>query len=206
MIEKRTERIGVFGGSFDPVHIGHLIVAQDALEQLELDRLIFVPAAIPPHKLNKTLVEGRHRFEMLQLATDHNLRFDVSDMELSRGGVSYTVDTLRLLQAEDPGSELFFIVGLDSLVEMHLWYRVEELLESCIVVPLGRGGQRPEDVAEKIQLPDEWKRKLLNRLIRIHEIEISATELRMRIAEGLSISTLVPAEVAMYIAEHNLYI
>jgi nicotinate-nucleotide adenylyltransferase len=205
MSERKPERIGVFGGSFDPVHMGHLTIAQDAVEQLELNRLIFVPAAVPPHKQGKTLVEGRHRFEMLQLATETNLSFEVSDMELQRGGVSYTFDTMKQIQFEYPDAELFFIVGLDSLVELHLWRNIEQLLEVCTVVPFARGGEDPARVAEQIQLSNVWKTKLLERLIRIHEIEISASEIRMRLAEGLSIRYLVPPEVEMYIAEHHLY-
>ena len=205
MEEKTTERIGVFGGSFDPVHIGHLIIAQDALEQLELDRVIFVPTAVSPHKQHREPTEGRHRFEMLELATTNNFRFEVSDLELSRGGVSYTIDTLEQLQADHPGANLFFIVGLDSLKEMHRWHRYEDVLACCTLVPLGRGGEDPSAVAELCQLPDLWKNRILDRLIRIHEIEVSASEIRMRIAEGLSIQTLVPPEVEMYIAEHNLY-
>jgi nicotinate-nucleotide adenylyltransferase len=205
MSEKTIERIGVFGGSFDPVHIGHLTIAQDAVEQLELNRLIFVPAAVPPHKQEKTLVEGRHRFEMLQLATEANLSFEVSDMELQRGGVSYTFDTMTQVQFEHPGAGLFFIVGLDSLVELHLWRNVDKLLELCTIVPFARGGEDPAQVAEQIKLSEPWKTSLLERLIRIHEIEISASEIRMRLAEGLSIRYLVPPEVEMYIAEHHLY-
>jgi nicotinate-nucleotide adenylyltransferase len=205
MSEKTIERIGVFGGSFDPVHIGHLTIAQDAVEQLELNRLIFVPAAVPPHKQEKTLVESHHRFEMLQLATEGNLSFEVSDMELQRGGVSYTFDTITQIQFEHPGAELFFIVGLDSLVELHLWRNVDKLLELCTIVPFARGGEDPARVAEQIQLSEPWKTGLLERLIRIHEIEISASEIRMRLAEGLSIRYLVPPEVEMYIAEHHLY-
>jgi len=205
MTNKTTERIGVFGGSFDPVHTGHLTIAQDAVEQLELDRLIFVPAAVPPHKKDVKLAEGRHRFEMLQLATEGNLSFEVSDMELQRGGVSYTFDTITQIQFEHPGAELFFIVGLDSLVELHCWRNVDELLELCTVVPFARGGEDPARVAAKIQLSEPWKTRLMERLIRIHEIEISASEVRMRLAEGLSIRYLVPPEVEMYIAEHHLY-
>jgi nicotinate-nucleotide adenylyltransferase len=205
MNEIISERIGVLGGSFDPVHIGHLIIAQDAVEQLELNRLIFVPTAVSPHKQHCQPVEGRHRLEMLQLATENNLRFEVSDMELSRGGVSYTVDTVQHLQADHPGAELFFIVGLDSLSELHRWHRVKELFDCCTVVPFGRGGEDPEAVAAKCGLSKDWKNRLLDRLIRIHEVEVSASEIRMRIAEGLSIQTLVPPEVEMYIAEHNLY-
>jgi nicotinate-nucleotide adenylyltransferase len=205
MAGSKPERIGVFGGSFDPVHMGHLTIAQDAVEQLELARLIFVPAAVPPHKQGHTLADGRHRFEMLQLATEGNLSFEVSDMELQRGGVSYTFDTMTQIQFEHPGAELYFIVGLDSLAELHLWRNVEQLLEKYTVVPLARGGEDPAKIAEQIQLSSHWKTKLLERLIRIHEVEISASEVRMRLAEGLSIRYLVPPEVEMYIAEHHLY-
>lgn len=201
----RSEKIGVFGGSFDPVHMGHLTIAQDAVEQLELDRLIFVPAAVPPHKQEKTLAEGRHRLEMLKLATAGNLSFEVSDIELRRGGVSYTVDTMAQIQADHPGAELFFIVGLDSLTILHSWKNVEKLLEICTLVPFARGGEDSVRVAGQIQLSNDWKNRLLGRLIRIHEIEISASEIRMRLAEGLSIRYLVPSEVEMYIAEHGLY-
>jgi nicotinate-nucleotide adenylyltransferase len=205
MDKTKPEKIGVFGGSFDPVHMGHLTIAQDAVEQLELDRLIFVPAAVPPHKQEKTLADDRHRLAMLQLATESNLSFEVSDIELRRGGVSYTFDTLTQLQAEHPGAELFFIVGLDSLTILHAWKNVEQLLEKWILVPFARGGEDPERIAEQIQLSKDWKKRLLQRMIRIHEIEISASEIRMRLAEGLSIRYLVPPEVEMYIAEHHLY-
>jgi nicotinate-nucleotide adenylyltransferase len=206
MSEKKSVRIGVFGGSFDPVHMGHLTVAQDAVEQLELDRLIFVPAAIPPHKQGKMLADGRQRLEMLRLATEGNLSFEVSELELQRGGVSYTFDTITQVQAEHPAAELFFIVGLDSLPILHSWRNVEQLFELCTVVPFARGGEDPARVAEQIQLSKLWKDKLLERLIRIHEIEISASEIRMRLAEGLSIRYLVPPEVEMYIAEHGIYV
>ena len=196
----------MFGGSFDPVHMGHLTIAQDAVEQLELDRLIFVPAAVPPHKQGRTLAEGRHRLAMLELATEANLSFEVSDMELRRSGLSFTVDTMTQVQADHPGAELFFIVGLDSLTILHSWRNVDHLLEMCTVVPFARGGEDPARVAGQIQLSGDWKTKLLERMIRIHEIEISASEIRMRLAEGLSIRYLVPPEVEMYIAEHGLYV
>jgi len=214
--EETTERIGVFGGSFDPVHMGHLTVAQDAVEQLELDRLIFVPAAVPPHKQDHTLADGEHRLAMLQLAAEDNPAFEVSDMELRRGGVSYTFETMQQVQAEHPGAEMFFIIGLDSLSELHLWRNIDELLTQYTVVPFARGGEDPQSAAGKAALsggpvtPESfgeggWTEKLMERLIRIHEIEISASEIRMRLAEGLSIRYLVPPEVEMYIFEHHLY-
>lgn len=196
----------MFGGSFDPVHMGHLTVAQDAVEKLELDRLIFVPAAVPPHKQGKALADGCHRLEMLELATEANLSFEVSDMEIRRGGVSYTFDTMKQVQFEHPGAELFFIVGLDSLTILHSWRNIEQLLELCTVVPFARGGEDLTRIAKQIQLAELWKARLLERLIRIHEVEISSSEIRMRLAEGLSIRYLVPPEVEMYIAEHGLYV
>lgn len=200
-----AKRIGVFGGSFDPVHMGHLTVAQDAVEQLELDRLIFVPAAVPPHKQQKTLADGVHRLAMLRLAAEGNPVFEVSDIEIRRGGISYTIETLRQFQAVYPGADLFFIVGLDSLAEMHLWHQADRLLAGFTVVPFARGGENPDAAAQAMKLPEELKRALMGRLIRIHEIEISASEIRMRLAEGLSIRYLVPPEVEMYIFEHGLY-
>jgi nicotinate-nucleotide adenylyltransferase len=206
MSGNNRERIGVFGGSFDPVHMGHLTIAQDAVEQLELNRLIFVPAAVPPHKQDQVLAAGRHRLEMLRLATESNLSFEVSDMELRQGGVSYTFETMQQVQADHPGAELFFIVGLDSLTILHSWRNIEQLLKICTVVPFARGGEDPSRVAEKIQLSRDWKNRLLERLIRIHEVEISSSDIRMRLAEGLSIRYLVPPEVEMYIAEHGIYV
>lgn len=206
MSEVKTERIGVFGGSFDPVHMGHLTIAQDAVEQLELDRLMFIPASVSPLKQGRKITDGRVRLEMLQLAVEGNLRFEVSDIELRRGGVSYTIETVQQVQAKNPGAELFLIVGLDSLAELHLWREVDRLLELCTVVPFARGGEDPARIAGKIQLSKEWKNRLLDRMIRIHEIEISASEIRMRLAEGLSIRYLVPPEVELYIAEHGLYV
>ncbi len=198
-------RIGVFGGSFDPVHLGHLTVAQDAVEQLELDRLIFIPAARSPHKQDAVPTEGRHRLAMLRLAVEDHPVFEVSDMELARGGVSYTVNTLAQVRQAHPGAELFFLVGLDSLRELHRWYQVDRIFDLCTVVPLARGGEDPAGVRQQCGLSESCKQRLLDRLIRIHEMEISSSEIRMRVAEGLSIRYLVPPGVQMYIAEHHLY-
>jgi nicotinate-nucleotide adenylyltransferase len=166
---------------------------------------VFIPAAISPHKQHQQPTNGRHRLEMLRLATEGNLKFEVSDLELVRGGVSYTVETMEHQQGAHPDAELFFIVGLDSLRKMHHWHRIEHLFEICTVVPFGRGGEDPDAVLAESGLSNDWKKKLKDRLIRVHEVEVSASEIRMRIAEGLSVQTLVPPEVAMYIAEHNLY-
>jgi len=200
------KRIGIIGGSFDPVHTGHLIIAQDAAEKLELSDVLFIPAAIPPHKQHLQQANADDRLNMLKLATEADLRFFVSDLEIMRGGVSYTIDTLRELKQEYPKDTLVLIIGADTLVELHTWYKIDELLELCEVASFIRPGECSiSSIADKIQLPPHQKDKLLGNLIEAHLIEISSTEIRMRAAEGLGIRYLVPPEVEMYIAEHGLY-
>ncbi len=202
----KAKRIGIIGGSFDPVHIGHLIIAQDALERLELDEVVFVPAAIPPHKQHLQQVAPKHRLNMLKLVTETDLRFSVSDLEILRGGVSYTLDTVKLLREERPGVEWVLIVGSDTLVDLHNWYKIDELLELCEVASFLRPGESSVDaIVRKIKLSTDRKERLLANLIEAHLIEISSTEIRMRVAEGLGIRYLVPPEVEMYICEHGLY-
>ncbi len=201
-----ARRIGIVGGSFDPIHLGHLIIAQDALERLELDEVVFIPAAIPPHKQHLQQEDAEHRLNMLKLATEGDLRFSVSDVELRRGGVSYTYETVRALKNEHPDDDWILIVGSDTLVELHTWYKIDELLELCNVASFLRPGESSVDgIGKKIELSAEHKDQLLGNLIEAHLIEISSTEVRMRVAEGLGIHYLVPPEVEMYIYEHGLY-
>ncbi len=201
-----AKRIGIMGGSFDPVHAGHLIIAQDAAERLGLSAVVFIPAAIPPHKQELQRVDAGHRLAMLRLATESNPRFSVSDIELRRGGVSYTVDTLRAMRDIHSDAALFLIVGRDTLVDFHTWHRTDEILELCEVATLLRPGEDSLAViAEKIQLPAEQRERLLRNVIDAHQIEVSSSEIRMRLAEGLGIRHLVPPEVENYIYENGLY-
>lgn len=201
-----AKRIGIIGGSFDPVHMGHLIIAQDALERLELSEVVFIPAAVPPHKQHLQQAESDHRLNMLKLSLEADLRFSVSDIEIARGGVSYSIDTVQSLKAERPGVEWVMIIGADTLVDLHTWYKIDELLDLCDVASFLRPGEGSvADISDKIQLSKPCKEKLLNNLIEAHLIEISSTEIRMRVAEGLGIRYLVPPEVEMYIYEHGLY-
>ncbi len=200
------KRIGIIGGSFDPVHLGHLIIAQDAAERLELSGVVFVPAAIPPHKQHLQQASAGHRVNMLKLATEADLRFSVSDIEIARGGISYTFETLCSLRTQYPNDELVLIVGADTLVDLHNWYRIDELIDLCEVASFLRPGESiVEDIADKILLSEVHKEKLLRNIIEAHLVEISSTEVRMRVAEGLGIRYLVPPEVEMYICEHGLY-
>ncbi|WP_372806818.1 nicotinate-nucleotide adenylyltransferase [Pontiella sp.] len=205
-MQASAKRIGIMGGSFDPVHVGHLIIAQDAAERLELSEVIFIPAAIPPHKQHVQQVDAEHRLNMLRLAVETDIRFSVSDTEFQRGGVSYTIDTIRSMREEHPGAGLVLIVGSDTLVDLHNWYKIDELLNLCEVATFLRPGERCLDaIAEKVNVPEEHRKRLLKNVIEAHLVEISSTEIRMRIAEGLGIRYLVPPEVEMYIYEHGLY-
>lgn len=201
-----AKRIGIIGGSFDPVHLGHLITAQDALERFELDEVMFVPAAIPPHKQHLQQVDAEHRINMLKLATDNDLRLSVSDMEIMRGGISYTYDTIASLREEYPDVKWVLVVGSDTLVDLHNWYKIDELLELCDVATFLRPGESSlAEIAKKIDLSSSAKKRLLGSIVEAHLIEISSTEIRMRVAEGLGIRYLVPPEIEMYICEHGLY-
>jgi nicotinate-nucleotide adenylyltransferase len=203
MQTKKTPRLGILGGTFNPVHTGHLILAQTALESFDLDRILFIPCATPPHKDSLGLASAEHRLNMLRAATEDNLHFEVSDMELHRGGISYSVDTLIQLHATHPDTRFFFIVGSDSLVELHLWHQVYRLLDLCDVITLQRPGHSVRE--SDIQLDPPWPKRLLQRMRPGRLIAISSSEIRYRLAEGMAVTYLVPACVEMYIAEHRLY-
>lgn len=190
-------RIGVFGGTFDPVHIGHLVVAERVRQDQVLDKILFVPCAIPPHKLDEEISTDRHRLEMLRLAVGGNPGFEVSDIELKRGGVSYTVDTLRELHERSPHAELFLLVGADNIREFHTWREPLRIAALATILVLTRPGyvpsfdrDMPRDRIEVCEVP---------------EIGVSATEIRRRICDGRGCRYLVPDAVIGYIADHGLY-
>ncbi len=199
-------KIGLLGGSFNPVHMGHLILAQDAMERAELDEMIFIPCATPAHKDPGSLISFEHRFSMLELAVEDNPDFSVSDVENRRDGISYTIDTIRLLKQSHPDADFSFIIGSDSLPELQTWMKIYELLEECRFVIMARPGFRAAEMTrERINLRDPWPERLQKQVITGHEIDISSTDVRMRVAEGMSIRYLVPPPVEMYICEHNLF-
>jgi nicotinate-nucleotide adenylyltransferase len=182
-------RIGIYGGTFDPVHHGHLILARQALEEFKLDRLVFVPAAESPFKIQNHTAPAGDRLAMLQLATADEDRFIVDPLEIERGGVSYSIDTVKTFRSRDPGAELFFLVGEDNADRLTEWHRFEELKKLVSFVVLNRS----EDF-ESPEYPVVQRR-----------IEISSTEIRNRVANQESITYLVPESVKDYIEQHQLY-
>lgn len=202
---RHQRRIGILGGSFNPIHNGHLVVAQDALERFELGRVIFVPCAAPPHKTRTTLLAAEHRLRMIGLAIEGDPRFTVSDIELKRGGISYTIETALALQKEYPLASLYLIMGLDSLLELYLWKDVYALLGICQVIAIVRPGSALPIAPADLRLTPPWPQRLLRNVVQGHMVDISATEIRRRVAEEMSIRYLVPPAVEAYITAQRLF-
>lgn len=187
--------IGIFGGTFDPPHTGHLIAAQDACEALSLDRFIFVPAADPPHKRGRGVSGARVRLEMLEAAVAGNPTFEVSTIELERSGPSYTVHTLRELSARFDGSTLHLLIGVDQVREFSSWREWEAVLELAQIVMLTRAG-----AAEAGQ-----EAPFVRQIVNVTRIDVSSTLVRARVAAGRPIRYLVPDAVEEIIARERLY-
>ena len=197
-------KLGILGGTFDPIHLGHLIIAQEAMSSLRLDRVLFVPAGDPWMKADTTITPRQHRLAMVVAAVGGNPKFKVSPSELERFGPSYTVETLEEFQ-EDYGlqAELHFIIGADALKDFGRWNQPERVLELCILAVVGRPAQEELDLsALEASLPGIGKRVVV---IDDVSIGVSATDIRERVAEGRSIRYLVPPAVEAYIQEHGLY-
>jgi nicotinate-nucleotide adenylyltransferase len=198
-------RIGVLGGTFDPIHYGHLAAAEEAVSVCNLERVLFVPAARPPHKRGETISGAEHRVSMVRRAIEDNPTFLLSDLEIHRRGPSYTVDTLRQLHRDWVASELFFIVGMDSLAELPLWHQPEALLEQAVLVAIQRPGVPDVDLHELSgRLPLVKERVRLVAMPGLG-LAVSSTELRERVASGRSIRYLVPESVREYIRQAGLY-
>jgi nicotinate-nucleotide adenylyltransferase len=199
-------RIGILGGSFDPIHLGHLLIAEFAREQLHLSEVRFIPAALSPLKQNRQPTEPKHRAAMVRLAIGGNPHFRLDERELNRGGTSYTVDTLTELKAENPTAELVFIMGADSLAELSAWREPARICELAFVAVVARGG-RPAPDLETLQryLPADQVADAERHLVLLPQLEISSTDLRQRVRLGQSIRYQVPAAVEAYIASAKLY-
>jgi nicotinate-nucleotide adenylyltransferase len=199
-------RLGIFGGTFDPVHYGHLLLAESCREQAALDAVWFLPTAVPPHKQGRELTPVERRVEMLELATAGHEAFSVCRYEAERGGVNYTADTLAHFREEDPGRELFFLMGADMLGDLPNWYQSERICRLATLVVVRRPGAEPIDHGRLAPIADD---DMVER-IRRHHVEmpgmgLSGTEIRRRLAAGQSIRYQTPPAVAKYIEAQGLY-
>jgi nicotinate-nucleotide adenylyltransferase len=197
-MEKRADKIGLFGGTFDPVHLGHLIIAQAVLENAGLDRMIFIPSARPPHKGHEMMFDAGDRLAMLSRAIRGNPSFAVSDIEMRRSGLSFTIDTIREMKAlHPPGTEFFFLVGRDNLYEIETWRDPHDILAECTLLVAER-------VCSDERIIPPWIMETVHS-VPAPVIEISSTDIRTRIREGRSIRYLVPEGVAEMIQKYDAH-
>jgi nicotinate-nucleotide adenylyltransferase len=192
------KKMGILGGTFDPIHMGHLVLAQQVKEKLKLGQVMFIPCLIPPHKTRRKLSPAKDRFRMVETAVQDNLAFSVSDMELKRGGLSYTVDTLRQLRCSHPDTELYFLTGSDVLDEIHTWKDPEEIYRLAKMVIAVRPG------FDSIDSKNPFAKKSM--LVEITGVDISSSRIRQKVKKGQSIKYLVPPKVEEYILKKKLYL
>ncbi len=199
-------RIGIYGGSFNPVHFGHLIVARAIREKLNLDHVYFLPSHSPPHKDTKKLARPEHRAEMVRLAIEGEDGFQFDDFDLVRPGPCYTIDTVAHFRERTPSAELCLIIGADSLMELPTWHRATELISHCTVVTAARSGQAPFNPSDlEPTFGKEQTVRLLEGIVETPVIDISSTVIRDRVARELSIRYLLPESVRNYIESNGLY-
>ncbi len=198
-------KIGVFGGTFDPIHNGHIVLAETARETLELDEIIFIPAGVPWLKSEQNISQACHRMAMVKLVVNYRSHFSISDMEIRREGPSYMADTLSEIHAAvEPGTALYLITGMDSIMDLGRWHKPQRVLELCTLVTVSRPGfpDFNSKVLERIRMGASGALVQLDSPL----VDISGTEIRTRLSQGLPISTLVPESVEHYIFSKKLYV
>ncbi len=197
-------RLGLFGGTFDPIHLGHLILAERCREECRLDQVWFIPAGNPPHKQNEAISPGIQRAEMLEFAVAGHPQFSVNRIELNRTGRTFTVDTLRSIRAEDPTRDLFFLIGADSLSDLPLWRDPAGIAALATIVAVNRGDRPLPDLeALRGKLGDAVLERV--QIVIMPAIDLSSTDIRRRVREGRSIRFMVPRACEVYIEQHGLY-
>jgi nicotinate-nucleotide adenylyltransferase len=188
-------RVGLFGGAFDPPHIGHLICAEYALEELGLDKVLFIPSGDHPFKHTSIVTSDEDRLEMVRRATSRNSQFEVSDIELRRTGLTYTIDTIESLKKDHADWDIYLLIGSDNVRDISKWHRFEDILRSVKVAILERAGRQEGEAYYEKQCI----------FLDTPLVELSSTEIRQRIREGKGVSYLVTHEVEEYIHLKNLY-
>jgi len=200
--------IGIFGGSFNPIHVAHLIVAERVRGERGLDRILFVPAAQPPHKPERRMPPAQDRLHMVRLAIAENPAFEVDSLELQRKGPSYTLTTVRELRQRSGGNNRFcLLLGADSVLDLKNWWQARELVHAVDIVAFDRPGHPLDDGWDDLaeQFGRDWARKVRESRVAVPQLDISATEIRQRVRQGLSVRYMVPEAVRRHIAKRHLY-
>ncbi len=197
--------LGLMGGTFDPIHLAHLVTAEAALEQFGLDKVIFVPTGFPPHKQGQVVTPAEHRYQMVVLATESNPRFEVSRTEIDRKGLSFTVDTVtEVKESLPPGSHLYFITGADAILDIENWREPDRLLEKCTFIAAPRPGY-PDPLARQglERIEARYGCRILT--VDAPRLDISSRDIRHRVRDFRTIRYLVPQAVEAYIEAYGLY-
>ncbi len=222
---KKELRIGIFGGTFNPIHQGHLAIAEEVRKSVGLDRILLIPAGRPPHKNGRKVLPAKHRLEMARLAVQGHAKMEVSDLEIARGGKSYTIETIKALGRHYPdGTEFYLILGLDAFLEFSSWRSPEEVAARCHIIVVSRPGYRFSDLSRlphldradparlneldagrrlRLDLPLSAATRLI--LIRVMAHDVSATQIREHLSGGKRFKNLLPPLVESYIMNHGLY-
>ena len=201
-----VKRLGLMGGTFDPIHQGHLVTAEAVRSGFGLDKVIFVPSGQPPHKAEKWVTPKEWRFLMTEMATVTNPYFEVSGVELNRAGFSYSADTVRFFRSRmDEDGELYFITGADAIMEIITWKKLDLLFSGCTLIAATRPGFQPKIMTERLEkeLEPDYLKKVIT--IEVPAMAISSTEIRSRVAMGRSIKYLLPESVEQFILKQGLY-
>jgi len=197
-------RIGIMGGTFDPIHLAHLAMAGCAKEQVALDNVLFMPSKIPPHKRNRKISSEELRAKLVQLAIEGEPGFCYSDFELKRKEVTYTARTLELFREQHQGDEVFFIMGADSLVQFENWYLPGKIMQYAVILAVSRNGVLQQDMFEKaVMLSEKYQGDV--RVLQMPEMNISSSMIRERLARGETVEQYLPPKVYEYIKKNHCY-
>lgn len=203
-MEKYKKKVGILGGTFNPIHLGHLLLAETAKETFLLDEIMFIPSGHPYLKANKDVADKKMRLEMTRLAISSNPEFSLSSMEVEREGNTYTFETLLELKRQHPNTAFYFIMGADSLYNLDLWKHPEIICSNCVILAAVRDNKKPKDLKAQIEfLEEKYLAKI--KLLPLKEITISSTDIRNRMKEKKSIRYMVPDKVIDYIIENHVY-
>ena len=200
----KHEKIGIMGGTFNPIHLGHLKIAKEALRQYKLDKIWFMPNKIPAYKSTHDIIDKKYRIEMVKLAIENNPRFELSTFEMNREGFTYTCDTLELLTNENKEHEYYFIMGADSLVSFNHWKNPHSVAKNCTILAACRDDINDKEVDKYIYSLKEEFSAIIYKIKNVH-IDVSSQMIREMIKSNKDVSNLLPKKVHNYILENNLY-